>query len=133
MKRYLTDSDFLVAVFNSKDASHDKAMEISKRLGSSEVELWGSNLIQQESATVVSHRIGMDAVRVFVKKLVADVDRFVDIDKGLEKLAWGIFLRQTKKGCSFVDCANLAVIKKYKLDGIMTFDEFYPKELRVGV
>lgn len=133
MKRYLTDSDFLVAVFNSNDASHDKAMEISGRLDSSEVELWGSNLIQQESATVVSHRMGMDAVRVFVNKLVADVDRLVDIDKGLEKLAWGIFLKQTKKGCSFVDCANLALIRKYKLDGILAFDEFYPKELRVGV
>ena len=45
----------------------------------------------------------------------------------------GRFLKQTKKGCSFIDCANLAVIERYKLDGILTFDEFYPKELRVGV
>ncbi|MEK7155243.1 MAG: hypothetical protein AAB697_03965 [Patescibacteria group bacterium] len=133
MKRYFTDSDFLMAIFNSKDANHDKAVEISERLDSSEVELWGSNLIQQESATVVSHRIGMDAVRDFVQKLATDLDRFVDVDKGLEKWAWKVFLKQTKKGCSFVDCANLAVIERYKLDGILTFDKFYPKELKVGV
>ncbi|KKS64250.1 MAG: hypothetical protein UV33_C0031G0004 [Candidatus Daviesbacteria bacterium GW2011_GWA1_42_6] len=131
MKRYFVDSDFLVAMFNSKDASHAKAVEISNRLDSGEIELWGSNLIQQESATVVSHRVGMDAVRDFVKRLAVDIDRFVDVDKSLEKHAWGIFLKQTKKGCSFVDCANLAVIQKYKLDEILTFDEFYPRELVV--
>ena len=133
MKRSFVDSDFLVAVFNFKDASHDRAIDTFKRLDSDEVELWGSNLIQQESATVVSHRIGMDAARDFVKRLAVDVDRFVDIDKSLEKPAWGIFLKQTKKGCSFVDCANLAVIERYKLDGILTFDEFYPKAIRIGV
>ena len=84
MKRCLTDSDFLVAVFNSKDASHAKALGISERLDSSEMELWGSNLIQQESATVVSHRIGMDAAREFVRLLAADLDRFVVVDRRLE-------------------------------------------------
>ena len=55
------------------------------------MELWGSNLIQQESATVVSHRIGMDAAREFVRKLAADLDRFVDVDRSLEKWAWKVF------------------------------------------
>ena len=53
------------------------------------------------------------------------------IDEDLETMTWKIFKRQTKKGTSFVDCANMAVIEKYKLDGIITFDEFYPKEMMV--
>lgn len=131
MKRFLVDSDFLVGVFREGDANHEKAMGILGRIKGEEIELWMSNLVQQESATVVSHKVGMEAVRQYMKILAGDVQRVVSVDEALEKSAWGIFLKQTKKGCSFVDCANLAVIEKYKLDRILTFDEFYPKGLRL--
>lgn len=132
MKRLLVDSDFLVGVFREGDANHKKAMGVLGKIKREEIELWMSNLVQQESATVVSHKVGMNAVRQYMKILVGDIQRVIRVDADLEKSAWGIFLRQTKKGCSFVDCANLAVIEKYKLDGILTFDKFYPKELRLA-
>lgn len=132
MKRYLVDSDFLVAVFNEKDASHINAMALLKKLGVYEVELWMTNLVRQESATVISHRVDMKGVRLYVKKLVADIHKFVNVDKSLENESWEIFLKQTKKGCSFVDCSNLAVVQKFKLDGILSFDKFYPKDILVG-
>lgn len=132
MKRYFTDSDFLVGVFRQEDTNHAKAMKLLGEMGKEEVELWASNLVRQESATVVSHRAGMSAARLFVEKLAKDIQRWVKVDMELEGKAWGIFLKQDKKGTSFVDCANLAVIEKYKLDGILTFDGFYPKKMRVG-
>ncbi|KKS31986.1 MAG: hypothetical protein UU93_C0012G0005 [Candidatus Amesbacteria bacterium GW2011_GWA2_42_12] len=131
MKRYLVDSDFLVAVFNEKDSSHTNAMILLKKIGADEIELWMTNLVRQESATVISHRVDMNGVRLYVKKIVNDIHKFVDVDKSLENDSWRIFLKQTKKGCSFVDCSNLAIVEKYKLDGILTFDQFYPKRIRV--
>jgi len=131
MKKLLVDSDFLVGVFRQEDTNHQKAMGLLERMKEEEVELWMSNLVHQESATVVSHRVGMEAVRSFVKNLASDIHKRVLVDKELEKKAWRIFLSQTKKGCSFVDCANLTVVEKYKLDGILAFDEFYPKGLRL--
>ena len=131
MKKLLADSDFLVGVFRKDDTNHTQSIVLLEQMKDTEVELWTSNLVQQESATVISHRVGMDAVRIYVKKLVMDIQRFVKIDEDLEKRAWKIFLIQTKKGCSFVDCANLAVVEKYKLDGILSFDDFYPKSLRL--
>ena len=131
MKKLLVDSDFLVGVFREDDGNHKKAMILLESMRGEEVELWMSNLVQQESATVISHRVGMEAVGSFIKRLTADVHKTVRIDEKLEKDSWKIFLKQTKKGCSFVDCSNLAVIYRYKLDGILAFDEFYPKGLRL--
>lgn len=91
-----------------------------------------SNLVLQETATVLSHRTGMPAVRLFKDKVPNLGLTVVYIEKDLEEEGWKAFLGQTKKGCSFVDCSNLAVINKYKLDGILSFDEFYPKSLRLG-
>jgi len=51
--------------------------------------------------------------------------KIISFDEKLENMSWEMFLKQTKKGCSFVDCANLAVIKAYNLDGILSFDKFY--------
>jgi len=96
-------------------------------------EVWVLNLVVQESATVVSMRDGMDQARVFYDGYNSLVQMEIDLDEELEKLAWKIFLQQHKKGTSFVDCANMAVIEKYRLDGILSFDTFYPKELRIGV
>ena len=54
------------------------------------------------------------------------------LDLELENNSSKIFEKQSKKGMSFIDCANLAVLEKYKLDGILSFDEFYPKRFRVN-
>lgn len=131
MKKLLVDSDFLVGVFRQGDTNHQKAIRLLEKMKEEDVELWMSNLVHQESATVVSHRVGMEAVRLFVKNLTSDIHKRVLVDEELEKKAWKIFLSQTKKGCSFVDCANVAVAEKYKLDGILSFDEFYPPNLRI--
>ena len=99
MKRYFTDSDFLVGVFRGEDTNHIKAMRLLEKIGQEETELWASNLVRQEAATVVSHRVGMDAVRLFIEKLTKDIQRWVKVDEGLEKDSWNSFLKQTKKEC----------------------------------
>lgn len=66
MKKLLVDSDFLVGVFRHDDANHQKAMGLLEKMKEEEVELWMSNLVHQESAMVVSYRVGMEAVRSFV-------------------------------------------------------------------
>lgn len=128
--KLLIDSDFLVGLFRDKDPHHVRTTQImAERHGRDELVV--SNLVLQETATVLSHRTGMPAVRLFWDKTPNLGLTVIYIEKDLEEEAWKIFLSQTKKGCSFVDCANLAVVEKYKLDGILAFDEFYPKGLRL--
>jgi len=130
MARAIVDSNVLVAIVRENDELHKKAMGLIKKI-KGRYELWVLNLVIQESATVVSMRDGMDAAKVFYSGYENMIDIEVRLDEEVEGMTWEIFLKQKKKGTSFIDCANLAVIEKYKLDGIITFDEFYPKELMI--
>ena len=129
-QRMLLDSDFLVAVFRPTDSSHHKAQEFLQKLNHQPVELWVINLVIQESTTVISYKMGMEEAKKFYLLAKQEINQLVEIDGVLEKTAWEIFLKQTKKGTSFIDCANLACLQTYKLNKILSFDAFYPKELR---
>ncbi|KKU56649.1 hypothetical protein A3H89_00335 [Candidatus Amesbacteria bacterium RIFCSPLOWO2_02_FULL_48_11] len=131
IRRLLVDADWLVGAFRDEDAHHQMAAKSVARHEEREDELYVLNLVLQETGTVLSHRTGMRAVRLFWEKLPKLGLKKIGLDEELEDEVWRVFLKQTKKGCSFVDCANLVVMGKYKLDGILTWDEFYPKDIRV--
>lgn len=130
--KILVDSDFLVGLFRDEDAHHDNTLVILKKEIKEGNGLFVSNLVLFETATVLAHRVNMEAVRLFYDKLPKLRLKRIGIDERIESLSWEILLKQTKKGCSFVDCANLATIEIYKFDGILSFDKFYPKSLRKG-
>ena len=133
MGRALVDANVLVAAYRLDDSLHKVATQLLSKVKSSGKELVIINLVVQEIATVLSMRVGMKLARKFMSDYKDVINEEICIDEKLEKSAWEVFLQQEKKGTSFVDCANLAVIKRYKLDGILTFDAFYPKEVRIGV
>ncbi|KKU86832.1 hypothetical protein A3A64_04225 [Candidatus Gottesmanbacteria bacterium RIFCSPLOWO2_01_FULL_48_11] len=133
MGKALLDANVLVAVYRPTDELHKQAVRVVSELKDKGYELVFTNLLIQETATVLSMRVGMDLARKFLTDYHDIISEEIFIDEDVEKLSWNIFLQQHKKGTSFVDCANLAVIEKYKLDGIVSFDTFYPKELRIGV
>lgn len=124
------DSDFLIALYKPLDSNHQKAVEIYKRI-QNKYTLTALNLVFQESTTVISKHIGMDNAKKFYRLISKVVDEQIFLNDELEKETWRLFLKQTKKGTSFIDCANLAFCQKYKLNGILSFDDFYPKEVLI--
>jgi len=130
--KVLVDSDFLVGLFREGDAHHLNSLNLLKKETRAGSGLFVSNLVLFETATVLAHRVNMDAVRLFYNRLPKLKLKQISIDEGLENKSWEIFLKQTKKGCSFVDCSNLAAVEIYKFDGILSFDKFYPKSLKKG-
>lgn len=131
--KLLADSDFLVGLFRIGDPHHDVSSTILKQYGNGSATLFVLNLVLQEVATVLSHRVDMEAVRLFYGNYAALGMSVIDVDRILEQEAWQIFLNQTKKGTSFVDCANLAAAAHHCIDTILSFDRFYPKELLLPV
>ncbi|KKT29569.1 MAG: hypothetical protein UW41_C0016G0029 [Candidatus Collierbacteria bacterium GW2011_GWC2_44_18] len=129
MKR-LIDSDFLVGLFRDADAHHEETLSLLENETDKESDLYVVNLVLFETATVLAHRVNMDAVRLFYDKLPKLNLKIISFDEKLESMSWEMFLKQTKKGCSFVDCANMAVLRRYRLDGILSFDKFYPDKIR---
>lgn len=130
-RKIVLDSNVLVALYKLDDSTHKKAKEITRRLHDQGDIFMILNLVAQETATVISMKVGQKEAKDFYLKRDRVVDQEIVLDDSLEKLAWNIFLKQNKKGTSFIDCANLAVLERYKLDGILSFDKFYPKKILI--
>jgi predicted nucleic acid-binding protein len=131
MGRALVDANVVVGLYRPDDSLHTKAVKLVTDLKNNGWELVITNLLKQEIATVLSFRVGMNLAKKFLKDYLDLIDTEIVVDEDVEKNAWKIFEEQNKRGTSFVDCANMAVIEKYKLNGIVTFDEFYPEKLMV--
>ena len=129
--KILVDSDCLVGAFRLGDPHYEKAKTLLKSHHLKENQLNVLNIVLQETVTVLSHRVGMNAVRLFLNEFPKIGLHIIRLESDLEDLSWKFFLQQTKKGSSFVDCANLAAIEYYKLDGVLSFDKFYPAKLLV--
>lgn len=127
--KLLIDSDALFGLFVPTDPHHVRAKSVYIREIEKGTRLTVLNLVIQETATVLSHKVNQRLAVDFIDKFRELDIPILTVDEDLALTAWKIFRAQTKKGTSFVDCANMAVIGKYKLDGIITFDEFYPKGL----
>ncbi len=126
--KLLTDSDFLISLVKLDDANHNKSIQLFKKIEKSD--LTALNLVMQESTTVMSKRWGMIAAKTFYGKVTRLIQETILLNEEIEHIAWKIFLSQTKKGTSFIDCANMATCEYYKLDGILSFDEVY-KDKRI--
>lgn len=127
--KVIIDSNVLIAVFLLEDSLHTRATQLVSQLKTQGTVFYTINLVLQESATVLSMRKGMTSARTFYAAVHNFVDQMVPFDEDVEKESWKIFLSETKKGTSFVDCALLASARHYKIDKIASFDRFYPKEL----
>src|SRR3989338_2189338 len=126
--KLLFDSDFLVALYKPDDSNHLKSTNIYRKI-ETESTLIALNIVFQEATTVISKRMNMYHARKFHDSIHKLINNIVYLDLVLEDKSWRIFLKETKKGVSFVDCANLAVCDFYKIDGILSFDEFYKDKL----
>ena len=128
--KLLIDSDFLFGLFVQTDPHYSESKRLGAKFGPTS-NLFVSNLVIYETATVISYKDNHKSSLIFLDKLPSLNLQTIVLDSALEEMSWKIFKTQTKKGTSFVDCTNLAILEKYKLDGILSFDLFYPKHLRI--
>lgn len=125
----LVDSDAFVALTKKDDSNHEKAKRIFQVLHDKPVTFLTSNYVFSEVCTVLSQRVGHQMAVAFIDSMKSEDSVFVIeyITEDLETEAISIFKEQTSKNVSFVDCTNIAVIRKEAMDGIFSFDKSYGK------
>lgn len=123
--KVLIDSDALFALFVADDVHHRKAKTCLGELLATKNDMFVTNLVVQETATVLSykiaHAVSLDFLQYFEPM---PVNRIFVTDK-LDVTIWEIFKRQKGDRISWIDCSNIAVCQAYELDGIFSFDAFY--------
>lgn len=131
-QKVLVDSDAFVSIRFSDQSTHLQAIKLLHKLQKNHVQLFCLNLCLYETATVISRKYSQEKAIDFFTDLKVSSPNIIHLSSEIEVLAWNTFIQQTKKGTSFIDCANLAALNYYRLDKIFSFDQFYPKKVRLS-
>jgi predicted nucleic acid-binding protein len=125
--KILVDTDFLIALIKIDDKNHLKAIDKVQKI--KEAKVFITPFTIPETVTVLSYKVSHIAAKNFLKVARNKLPE-LPLNEEIIASADKIFLSQNKKGTSWIDCLNVALIKYYKLDGILSFDKFY---LKLGV
>ncbi|HLC93968.1 MAG TPA: hypothetical protein VJH96_00155 [Patescibacteria group bacterium] len=126
----MIDTDAIFGFYIKTDSHHNASQLIHTKLHQENADLFITNLVLYETATVLSHKTTQQQAVAVMKTLLNTNYTLIFIDELLTEKTFDVFFSQTKKGTSFVDCANMIVAQEFKLDKIFSFDEFYPAKLR---
>lgn len=115
------DTNFICALYNSKDSLYVKAQNIKPIL-----DIYNpivSNFILLETYTVLSQRISKKISVDFGNNVSKDrIFTVTWIDKKLEEEIWNIFVSIKDKNFSYVDASILAVMKSQEINHLLSFD-----------
>lgn len=128
----LIDSDAFVGLMLARDAHHVRASAIFDRLTAGNVSAVTTSFVVAETATVLSHASGQVLARTFLDEVIHKSGfPIIFIDESLQDAAVTIFRSLEQRATSLTDCANVAVIRKFKIPLIFSFDKVYPKQFGI--
>lgn len=122
----LVDADALIALIKTDDSNHNKAVSIAQNLQKIGCMWFVSPYTIGEVVTVISYKIGQDEAKRVLKELRRQSLNVLTLKED-DNLADKWFNQQSKKGTSYFDCYNMALLERYKkqLDAIFSFDSVY--------
>lgn len=128
MHNFLLDTDSLVALVREDDSNHVKAVRIYQKLRTEKTSFFLSPFTTAETATVLSYKLSHQRAKEFLKEMRENDLPVLALEENSE-LADKWFLKQNKKGTSYFDCYNMALLDRYKrqFDAIFSFDSIYRK------
>lgn len=123
------DSDAFIAFTKEDDSNHKRAQNIFEKLQDTQITFVTSNFVFAEVATVLSQRVSHKAAVIFIDNMKSsdNIFQIERVNEDTEEAATQIFIKQTSKNVSFVDCINIALMKEKHMDGIFSFDSIYKK------
>jgi predicted nucleic acid-binding protein len=123
MRRIFVDSSGWIALYNRRDANHERAAAAFASLKNSQIRLVTSDYIVDESLTHIrAWGRHADAVTFGNATRGHPLVEWVDIDADIWSSAWEIFVRYDDKRFSFTDCTSFAIMRAQTIREVFTFD-----------
>lgn len=124
----LLDTDALVALVKEDDSNHLKAVAIYQKLKTEKISFFLSPFTTAETATVLSYKLSHQSAKEFLRGMRENDLPVLALEQDSE-LADKWFLKQNKKGTSYFDCYNMALLDRYKkqFNAIFSFDSVYKR------
>lgn len=118
------DTNIFIALENADDALHPQARGIWRQLETVQPKLYTSIFILSETLTILSLRMTKStAVRFGNWIFSSDVLEVLRSDPKVENRAFAFFLERPSKNLGFVDCLSFALIERYEIPYVLTFDK----------
>lgn len=129
IRTIFVDADAFIALTKQDDSNHKRAKQIFEKLQDAPITFVTSNFVFAEVVTVLSQRINHETAVTFINNMKSEDSIFQveRINEDTEEKAIQIFIEQKSKNVSFIDCANIAVVRHKDMDGIFSFDSIYRK------
>lgn len=129
----LIDSDAFVGLMLERDVHHARVVKIFDKLKARNLPLATTSFVVAETATVLSHASGQALARMFLDEVIAQSSfPVIFVDESLYNEAVAIFHALDKRGSSLTDCANVAVIKRFAIPKIFSFDKVYHTQFELA-
>lgn len=121
------DTSALLALFDADDEHHQKAVGAWRELAASETALVSTNYVVLETIAVTQHRLGLDAVRSFVRE-VAPLLELVFVDTAVHAAAVTALLAAGRRQLSLVDCSSFEVIRRRQIRRAFAYDRHFAEQ-----
>lgn len=128
-KDVLVDADALVALAKTNDSNHEKAVKLSGALQKIGATCYLSPFTVAEAATVLSYKASHKDAKKFLTQIRKLDIPTLELSERHKNLPDNWFFKQNKKGTSYFDCYNMALLERYKkqLVAIFSFDSVYKR------
>ena len=118
------DTSGLYAVVDGDDACHRKAAAAWRDMLERDESLVTTNYVLLETTALVQHRLGLEAVRVFVQEIVP-VLTVVWVGEEEHGAAMGAVLSARARDLSLVDCTSFFVMRRIHISRCFAFDAHF--------
>lgn len=117
------DTSYIVSSYFVKDTNHKKATELGTIVSQAQ-DLYITNYIYSEIATVLSQRIGKKACQNALEK-IEEQAKVIYLSENMFRECKLEFFKQVDKNISFVDIASSLTVKENKIEAVVSFDKHF--------
>ena len=117
------DTNVFVALRDTNDSTHQKALEIAKTLKEKTVRFYTSSDIIGETLTVLSRKLGKAIALDWYRDLQKSDIGEIFVDETIHQKARSLFNKTRPKNISFIDCSSVVIMRENRIRLIFSFDE----------
>jgi len=122
-----TDTSAFLAVLNANDQFHPAARQQWEEILVADTVLFSSNYVVIETTTLLQHRFGIEAVRLFESDVLPILET-TWVDEAVHNRGMSALLVATRRNVSLVDCTSFAIMRLIGVDTAFTFDPHFHEQ-----
>jgi uncharacterized protein len=120
------DTGGFLARYLKKDQYYSEAIPVWKRLVASNERLFTSNLVMDETITLIARRAGYRFAEQKVHSLYASPTlEILRSDHQMESTALDLFREYADQEVSFTDCVSFVLMRAHRLTRVFCFDRHF--------